>query len=263
MCRLCKKYLSSKRSYEEHMNIHNRRRPFACDECEYAAASQMTLRRHKLRNHTPRQEWGYRCPHCTEAYMEPASYQQHVLTRHFGKSATFGCPYSGCQFTTKSSKHFRDHFSKHSVVSSTGESYSMRGVSRDDDFARYLVDDEIGSGYGREADRPVIHRVRNVVEICDIRGVGMTSRQPIRLQERIVPAEHFERFEHPARRLPIKLATDADVLSAQISDIDLADECRLDVPLLEGVNWLGSEVEIDDGAESNALPGGLAEIDLD
>lgn len=42
-------------------------------------ASQMTLRRHKLRNHTPRQAWGYQCPHCPEAYMEPASYQQHVL----------------------------------------------------------------------------------------------------------------------------------------------------------------------------------------
>lgn len=90
---MCKKYLSSKRSYEEHMNIHNQRRPHACDECEYAAgmkaqtanyatatalASQMTLRRHKLRNHTPRQAWGYRCPHCSEAYMEPASYQMHV-----------------------------------------------------------------------------------------------------------------------------------------------------------------------------------------
>lgn len=48
MCRLCKKYLSSKRSYEEHMNIHNRRRPFACDECEYAAGTHILVELHQF-----------------------------------------------------------------------------------------------------------------------------------------------------------------------------------------------------------------------
>lgn len=92
--RVCRKELSSKRSYTEHMNIHNKSRPFQCEHCVYAAgfggnsrknclkidfsASQMTLHRHKLRNHTPKAEWGYRCPYCDDAYMEPAGYQQHV-----------------------------------------------------------------------------------------------------------------------------------------------------------------------------------------
>uniref|UniRef100_A0AC34FIE7 C2H2-type domain-containing protein n=1 Tax=Panagrolaimus sp. ES5 TaxID=591445 RepID=A0AC34FIE7_9BILA len=61
-CNHCKKYLSSKRSYREHMNVHFQQKPFQCDECEYAAASQMTLRRHRLRLHIPRSEWGYPCP---------------------------------------------------------------------------------------------------------------------------------------------------------------------------------------------------------
>ncbi|KAK6058294.1 zinc finger, C2H2 type [Cooperia oncophora] len=36
-CSVCGKSLSSKRSYDEHMNIHNDARPFACEHCDYAA----------------------------------------------------------------------------------------------------------------------------------------------------------------------------------------------------------------------------------
>lgn len=36
-CQVCLKYLSSKRSFDEHMNIHEDSRPFACDQCAYAA----------------------------------------------------------------------------------------------------------------------------------------------------------------------------------------------------------------------------------
>ncbi|MCP9264623.1 Zinc finger, C2H2 type [Dirofilaria immitis] len=117
-CELCGKKLSSKRSYDEHFNVHTNLRPFACKHCRYAAASQMTLRRHTLRNHTPRQAWGYRCPYCNEMYMEPASYQQHIGSHHFGLSATFGCPLRRCTFTTCSSAFFRDHLEKHTNLSS-------------------------------------------------------------------------------------------------------------------------------------------------
>jgi hypothetical protein len=36
-CQFCSKTLSSKRSYDEHMNVHNDSRPFACEFCNYAA----------------------------------------------------------------------------------------------------------------------------------------------------------------------------------------------------------------------------------
>lgn len=38
-CQVCFKYLSSKRSFDEHMNIHKDSRPFACDQCAYAAGN--------------------------------------------------------------------------------------------------------------------------------------------------------------------------------------------------------------------------------
>ena len=150
ICRQCLKSLSSKRSYDEHMNIHNKTRPFACDECDYAAASQMTLRRHKLRNHIPRSDWGYQCPYCGEQYMEPASYQQHVIARHWGNSATFGCPYGDCTFTTKSSKFFREHLSKHQTVlasrAASGYSFAMPFKIDLGNIATFMINDECGAG---------------------------------------------------------------------------------------------------------------------
>ncbi|VIO98937.1 Uncharacterized protein BM_BM6929 [Brugia malayi] len=144
-CELCGKKLSSKRSYDEHFNVHTNLRPFACKHCGYAAASQMTLRRHTLRNHIPRQAWGYQCPYCNEMYMEPASYQQHVGSYHFGLSATFGCPLRRCTFSTCSSAFFRDHLEKHSNLSSDiHEEANYR-------LFRFAVDDRFGVGYGRRS----------------------------------------------------------------------------------------------------------------
>ncbi|VDK70717.1 unnamed protein product [Litomosoides sigmodontis] len=144
-CELCGKKLSSKRSYDEHFNVHTNLRPFACKHCGYAAASQMTLRRHTLRNHIPRQAWGYQCPYCDEMYMEPASYQQHIGSRHFGLSATFGCPLRRCTFTTCSSAFFRDHLEKHTNLSS--DIYEEANYR----LFRFVVDDRYGVGYGRRS----------------------------------------------------------------------------------------------------------------
>uniref|UniRef100_A0A0K0D9B6 C2H2-type domain-containing protein n=1 Tax=Angiostrongylus cantonensis TaxID=6313 RepID=A0A0K0D9B6_ANGCA len=145
-CGICGKSLSSKRSYDEHMNIHNDARPFACDHCDYAAASQMTLRRHKLRSHTARRDWGYKCPYCYESYMEPASYQQHVQSRHFGRSATFGCPYTQCNFHSKCFRHFREHLAKHNNYDCyVGQSDRIPFSLPDEELNKFLVDDEYGT----------------------------------------------------------------------------------------------------------------------
>ncbi|KAF7639996.1 hypothetical protein Mgra_00000440 [Meloidogyne graminicola] len=104
----------------------------------------MTLRRHKLRNHVPRSHWGYQCPYCGEFYMEPASYQQHITVRHWGLSATFGCPYTNCDFTSKSSRYFREHMRRHQAVfrcnSNRDESFNFNL----DNLSLFLVNDESG-----------------------------------------------------------------------------------------------------------------------
>ncbi|TKR60890.1 hypothetical protein L596_028072 [Steinernema carpocapsae] len=164
-CKLCNKFLSSKRSYDEHLNIHSESRPYQCKECDYASASQMTLRRHTLRKHRPKQSWGYRCPYCTEKYMEPASYQHHVVTKHMGRSATFGCPARECPFITKSSKNFHAHYKKHVIPYSDGTPRHLE-LREDANLLRFLVDDDCGAGFGRRLRQPVIHRVKDVTSVA-------------------------------------------------------------------------------------------------
>ncbi|CAJ0582263.1 unnamed protein product, partial [Mesorhabditis spiculigera] len=142
-CKQCDKSLSSKRSYDEHMNIHNNARPFQCPECSYAAASQMTLRRHRLRSHVARQNWGYRCPYCTECFMEPASYQSHVGTRHPNRSCTFGCPV--CKWTCRSARFFKEHVEKH-IVTNVFMHNDLEEI-KENELQKFLVDDDFGVGF--------------------------------------------------------------------------------------------------------------------
>jgi len=274
LCHHCPKYLSSKRSYDEHMNIHNRARPFSCDQCDYAAASQMTLRRHKLRNHVPRQAWGYHCPHCTEAFMEPASYQQHVLSRHLGQSATFGC--KECNFTTKCSRQFQQHLFKHVNVRVIRKGDAIRGdeASSVANLSAYLVDDELGSGYGKTPAKPAVYRIDQ--HTCRVlKSGGRVGNDP---------------FSAPLVRFAKKLALDGDFLKTPLtiveqapssrrasrSEVTTVDQvvrplfCPPEVPE-EVCLEVGNEVVIDSSAEETAgplagvtvLPNGHIEMELD
>uniref|UniRef100_A0A915Q765 C2H2-type domain-containing protein n=1 Tax=Setaria digitata TaxID=48799 RepID=A0A915Q765_9BILA len=173
-CELCGKKLSSKRSYDEHLNVHTNLRPFACSYCGYAAASQMTLRRHTLRNHIPRQAWGYQCPYCNEMYMEPASYQQHIGSHHFGLSATFGCPLQRCTFTTCSSAFFRDHLEKHTNLSA--DIYEEANYR----LFRFAVDDKFGVGYGRHSID--IRRTEVLQGLDSLKNDKEYMKTPLRVQ---------------------------------------------------------------------------------
>uniref|UniRef100_A0A7E4UNK0 C2H2-type domain-containing protein n=1 Tax=Panagrellus redivivus TaxID=6233 RepID=A0A7E4UNK0_PANRE len=164
-CEHCNKYLSSKRSYREHLNVHTQERPFQCDQCDYASASQMTLRRHRLRSHISRTDWGYPCPYCSETYMEPASYQQHVSHRHFGNSCTFGCSHKSCSFVSKSSKYFLDHLAKHLVIPRPGSGISIPcGDGKTIRVTEFLIDDEIGTGFGKAPLEATIQRCEDVLQ---------------------------------------------------------------------------------------------------
>ena len=89
--------------------------------------------------------------------MEPASYQQHITfvsinlifyvlifsVRHWGLSATFGCPYRNCDFTSKSSRYFREHMHRHQAVfisSNDGTPFNLNL----DNLSLYLINDECG-----------------------------------------------------------------------------------------------------------------------
>lgn len=90
--------------------------------------------------------------------------------RHFGLSCTFGCPHKSCNFTSKCTKSFIEHVNKHLVIipADTNESvdefddiYSPSKINP----MKYLVDDEIGSGYGRAPREAQIKRYPDVLSL--------------------------------------------------------------------------------------------------
>ncbi|MFH4976397.1 hypothetical protein AB6A40_003106 [Gnathostoma spinigerum] len=256
LCRICGKYLSSKRSYDEHSNIHSKTRPFACEHCNYAAASQMTLRRHNLRNHTPRQKWGYQCPYCPELYMEPASYQQHVGSRHFGRSATFGCPSPSCPFTTRCSGHFRDHLSRHgnsSVDQQLGKPLSdIRSITK------YLVDDKLGVGYGKRLMKKVIRAPVPIRAAAD-RAYEDHMKTPIDCERlihdaKLTAAPTKSSFDSVLRLYDDKC--DRSSLSVPFSGVEIMKE--------EDVGWIESEVVVDDLKNiPEIVHEGMVDLELD
>uniref|UniRef100_A0A1I7S789 C2H2-type domain-containing protein n=1 Tax=Bursaphelenchus xylophilus TaxID=6326 RepID=A0A1I7S789_BURXY len=163
------------------MNVHNDVRPFSCDECDFAAASQMTLRRHKLRNHVPRSEWGYQCPHCVESFMEPASYQQHVANRHPGLSAKFGCPI--CDFSSYCSRHFQEHYGKHATV--IARHPWIAPESSHFILVEFLIDDNGGKGYlSMESSRDAMHKESaRVFQMDDLYETSFFTSQSVDTKE--------------------------------------------------------------------------------
>jgi len=231
------------------MNIHERLRPFQCEHCHYAAASQMTLRRHKLRNHTPRQAWGYQCPHCPEAYMEPASYQQHILARHFGKSATFGCPNEGCQFATKCSKHFREHFAKH-LSYTAADRRPVSKMQPATNMARYLIDDEIGSGFTNSSNRE-----RSFADLLAMRRAAAASQQTLKTTT--------NDNGHSPRMLPDRRYSLQSSKCSEQSKIDADKLNKIELYSADS-DWIEAEIIVDgtDGVPDR-LPDGQIDLDLD
>uniref|UniRef100_A0A0K0EN16 C2H2-type domain-containing protein n=1 Tax=Strongyloides stercoralis TaxID=6248 RepID=A0A0K0EN16_STRER len=142
-CDICGKSLCSKRSHNDHMNIHKNARPFNCPNCHYSAASKNTLQRHFLRHHQSKEKWSYLCPYCPEMYVEAAGYRNHLKQKHHGCSGTFGCPFGDCKFCTMSASHFKDHILRHNPL------YFEEGTTVKIDLAQillklYLVEDNFG-----------------------------------------------------------------------------------------------------------------------
>lgn len=89
--------------------------------------------------------------------MEPAGYQQHVQQRHPGLSATYGCPFGKCKFTSKSQRHFREHLVKHEKFEKV-EGGVDPCILPNHELIRYMVADDIGRGFKTVTAAPVTIR---------------------------------------------------------------------------------------------------------
>ncbi|CAJ0929793.1 unnamed protein product, partial [Mesorhabditis belari] len=250
-CTICNKMLSSKRSYDEHMNIHNNVRPHQCPDCPYAAASQMTVRRHRLRNHVEKHNWGYQCPYCQDKFMEPASYTNHVAARHPNRSCTFGCPI--CMWTCRCARYFKEHVEKH-VVTRVWPQGDLEELY-EDQLQRFLVDDEFGNGFRylstKESDVPK-RKAESLVTQITRKEASDFFKEPLKLPKGSEEALANIKLR-PERRLPVR-----SIILPPPPPIQL---------ISGDTEWVGTEVTIEDTDKTgrgHIFPNGCVDgLDLD
>jgi hypothetical protein len=128
----------------------------------------------------------------------------------------------------------------------TASNAQMRILQRrvNSELCRYLVDDEIGTGYGKDADGSMVRRVYDVAQIHNTASG-------------IIPSEADVLFEY---HLPSTGITCSEEGHPQMHNTTKDDTLHT---IASEVHWLESEIEIDATEEKATLPDGLADIELD
>jgi hypothetical protein len=128
----------------------------------------------------------------------------------------------------------------------TASNAQMRILQRrvNNELGRYLVDDEIGTGYGKDADGSMVRRIYDVAQINNAASG-------------IIPSEADVLFEY---HLPSTGITSSDEGHSQMHNTTKDDTLHT---IASEVHWLESEIEIDATEEKATLPDGLADIELD
>ena len=107
-CLVCNKKYTSKRSLNQHMNIHDHSKTFKCDVCLKVFSSNYNLKRH-YRTHTG--EKPFACQVCDRKFAEKRSLVRHQATHSEIRSFKCSiCP-EGRFFKTK--KELNQHMVFH------------------------------------------------------------------------------------------------------------------------------------------------------
>lgn len=104
-CLQCNKALSTRRSYEKHMETHQQMKSgqllFTCEKCDKSFLKKAVFDRHVL-THVPEEERNFQCAICNKKFASEYLRRQHVSLTHTNKYAKI-CDICG--------KLFRDSFS--------------------------------------------------------------------------------------------------------------------------------------------------------
>jgi hypothetical protein len=82
-CNLCNKEFSSNSSYKDHLLIHKREKPFACETCHQQCRQKSNVVTHIFRKHIYKLNDNLmRCLICDETYRDKLLMKQHLRQKH-------------------------------------------------------------------------------------------------------------------------------------------------------------------------------------
>ncbi len=103
-CDECEKSYRSKRTLEDHKNVHKGLKPFKCsyEGCEYRARTQQGIKQHFQRHLPKDMRKTFKCDQCEKSFTQHCILQKHISQVHEGQGPeTAQCPQCGLVISNK------------------------------------------------------------------------------------------------------------------------------------------------------------------
>ena len=106
-CEICGKILANKTTLAQHIKIHEGKKPFRCDICDYSCFRNSTMNRHIVSVHEGRKQ--FNCDICEYSCSLKHNLKSHVAFVHEGKKP-FKCGI--CEYTCSLNQQLKQHVTK-------------------------------------------------------------------------------------------------------------------------------------------------------
>ena len=82
-CEICGKILANKTTLAQHIKIHEGKKPFRCDICDYSCSQKGNMKTHVASVHVVKKP--FKCDICDYSFSLKNIMKRHIITVHGGK----------------------------------------------------------------------------------------------------------------------------------------------------------------------------------
>uniref|UniRef100_UPI00358ED782 zinc finger X-chromosomal protein-like isoform X2 n=1 Tax=Myxine glutinosa TaxID=7769 RepID=UPI00358ED782 len=79
-CKRCKKSFRQQRDLKRHMRVHQVKKIYQCEYCDYSTTDASGFKRHIISIHT--KDYPHRCEYCNKGFRRPSEKNAHITKQH-------------------------------------------------------------------------------------------------------------------------------------------------------------------------------------